>query len=129
MKIYEVSNDIILKMIHILNPNSSVLCDNNCTLLYYIERIFRCLAHQAWLETLLNCSYSLIVSTLYHGGFSTPLLKCLIEDEVEYKLQEMHEGIWKQHFGGKNHSKKSSMIQILLVNHARRRTKIYQKMW
>jgi len=38
-------------------------------------------------------SVVLIGDELYKRGFSTPLLKCLSQEQVEYVTKELHEGI------------------------------------
>jgi len=40
-----------------------------------------------------QCSrYTLINQDLYRRGYSTPLLKCITKDQVEYVLKEIHKG-------------------------------------
>ena len=36
---------------------------------------------------------------LYKRGFSMPYLKCVNEEEAKYILEEIHEGIWRDHAG------------------------------
>jgi len=36
---------------------------------------------------------------LYRRGFTTPLLKCLTQDQSEYVMNEMHRGIYGMHLG------------------------------
>nr|KYP48751.1 Transposon Ty3-I Gag-Pol polyprotein [Cajanus cajan] len=45
--------------------------------------------------------YSVIGNTLYRGGFSIPLLKCVDSEQAEYVLREIHEGICGAHSGGR----------------------------
>ncbi|PNX98240.1 gag-pol polyprotein [Trifolium pratense] len=45
-------------------------------------------------------SYCLMYDKLYKRGISIPLLKCIGEDDVDYVLREIHEGINGQHLGG-----------------------------
>lgn len=46
--------------------------------------------------------YTLIDDVLYKRGYLTPLLRCLNAEEVLYALQEVHEGMCRNHFGGKS---------------------------
>ena len=39
--------------------------------------------------------------TLYKQGFSTPILKCVGKEDVEYILREVHEGICGNHIGAR----------------------------
>jgi len=50
--------------------------------------------------------FTIINNKLYKRGFSMPLLKCLEPDEAQYVLTELHEGICRNHFGGKSLAKK-----------------------
>ncbi|MCI66261.1 hypothetical protein A2U01_0087519, partial [Trifolium medium] len=38
------------------------------------------------------CAYVILDGKLYRRGFSTPLLKCVDEGQVDYILNEIHEG-------------------------------------
>ena len=38
----------------------------------------------------------------YKRGFSCPYLRCLIPDEVDYVMREVHEGICKSHSGARS---------------------------
>jgi ribonuclease HI len=51
-------------------------------------------------------SYCLMRDKLYRRGLSDPLLRCIGENEVDYILREVHEGINGQHPGGKSLAKK-----------------------
>ncbi|GAU27977.1 hypothetical protein TSUD_373720 [Trifolium subterraneum] len=53
------------------------------------------------------CSYILLDDKLYRRGFSIPLLKCVEETRVEFILQEIHEGINRQHIGGRSLARKA----------------------
>ncbi|GAU42817.1 hypothetical protein TSUD_288450 [Trifolium subterraneum] len=56
------------------------------------------------------CSYVLLVlldDKLYRRGFSIPLLKCVEEARIEFILQEIHEGINRQHIGGRSLARKA----------------------
>lgn len=44
--------------------------------------------------------YLLLNDTLYKRSFTLPLLRCLLEEEADYVLQEIHEGICGSHSGG-----------------------------
>ena len=39
--------------------------------------------------------------TLYKGGFSTPILKCVGKEDANYVLREVHEGICGNHIGAR----------------------------
>ncbi|XP_017417482.1 uncharacterized protein LOC108328172 [Vigna angularis] len=45
--------------------------------------------------------YLLVGDSLYRRGFSTPLLKCLGEQEAHYVMDELHNGICGFHTGGR----------------------------
>ncbi|XP_061344902.1 uncharacterized protein LOC133290804 [Gastrolobium bilobum] len=47
-----------------------------------------------------SAHFCMMNSQLYKRGFSTPLLKCLSSDNVEYVLEEIHEGINGHHIDG-----------------------------
>jgi len=56
-------------------------------------------------DSALHCKAShflLIRQDLYKRGFSTPLLKCLGKTEVEYVMNETHNGVCGTHSGGSN---------------------------
>ncbi|MCI57242.1 hypothetical protein A2U01_0078493, partial [Trifolium medium] len=53
------------------------------------------------------CAYVILDSNLYRRGFSTPLLKCVEENKVDYILREIHEGINSQHLGGRSLARKA----------------------
>jgi len=50
--------------------------------------------------------YTIANGRLYRRGFSTPLLKCLNQDEADYILAEIHEGICGNHSGGRSLARK-----------------------
>jgi len=43
--------------------------------------------------------FLMIGNDLYKRGHSTPLLKCLLQQQVEYILRELHEGLCGLHCG------------------------------
>lgn len=45
--------------------------------------------------------YCLMGDDLYRRGYVTPLLKCLVEGEIEYVMRELHEGVCGRHTGGR----------------------------
>nr|KYP33730.1 Transposon Ty3-I Gag-Pol polyprotein [Cajanus cajan] len=45
--------------------------------------------------------YSVVTGELYRRGFSTPLLKCLDQQQADYVMREVHEGICGSHSGGR----------------------------
>ncbi|KAK3005789.1 hypothetical protein RJ639_016874 [Escallonia herrerae] len=50
--------------------------------------------------------YALVEGTLYKKSFSLTYLKCLRPSESIYALQEVHEGIYGQHLGGRTLAQK-----------------------
>ncbi|XP_068503606.1 uncharacterized protein [Phaseolus vulgaris] len=64
----------------------------------WMTPIVQCLEHDTCKpkeEKAMNqqCSrYTMINQDLYRRGYSTPLLKCITKDRVEYVLKEIHEG-------------------------------------
>ena len=46
--------------------------------------------------------FAMIDGALYKKGYNQPFLKCLNEGEAEYVLSEIHEGICRNHSGGKS---------------------------
>jgi len=50
--------------------------------------------------------YTVVNERLYRRRFSTPLLKCLTQDEADYILAEIHEGICGNHSGRRSLAKK-----------------------
>ena len=56
-----------------------------------------------------QCSrYTMINQDLYRRGYSRPLLKCITEEQAEYVLKEIHEGVCG------NHSKAQTMAAKVL---------------
>nr|KYP34029.1 Pro-Pol polyprotein [Cajanus cajan] len=45
--------------------------------------------------------YSVVAGELYRRGFSTPLLKCIDQQQADYVLREIHEGICGSHSGAR----------------------------
>ena len=43
--------------------------------------------------------FTILNDTLYKRGFSMPYLKCVNEDEAKYILEEVHEGVCRDHVG------------------------------
>ena len=43
--------------------------------------------------------FTILNDTLYKRGFSMPYLKCIDKDEAEYILEEIHDGICRDHAG------------------------------
>ena len=43
--------------------------------------------------------FILIKDVLYKRGFSRPYLRCLVPEEAEYVMREVHEGICGNHLG------------------------------
>ena len=46
--------------------------------------------------------FVLIKDVLYKRGFSRPYLRCLVPEEVEYVIREVHEGICGNHLGARS---------------------------
>ncbi|XP_027356898.1 uncharacterized protein LOC113866216 [Abrus precatorius] len=46
-------------------------------------------------------NYLLLGKDLYRRGISTPMLKCLDDDQASYVIKEIHEGIYGTHSGGR----------------------------
>ena len=47
-------------------------------------------------------SFALIKDVLYKRGFSRPYLRCLIPEEADYVMREVHEGICENHSGSRS---------------------------
>ncbi|XP_014500153.1 uncharacterized protein LOC106761149 [Vigna radiata var. radiata] len=45
--------------------------------------------------------FTMVGSDLYRRGFSSPLLKCLAGDEMQYVMNELHHGVCGFHTGGR----------------------------
>ena len=43
--------------------------------------------------------FTILNDTLYKRGFSMPYLKCVNEEEAKYILEEIHQGICRDHIG------------------------------
>ena len=43
--------------------------------------------------------FTILNGTLYKKGFSMPCLKCVDEKEAKYILEEIHEGVCREHAG------------------------------
>ena len=41
--------------------------------------------------------FTILNDTLYKRGFSMPYLKCVDKDEAKYILEEIHEGVYRDH--------------------------------
>ncbi|XP_061336678.1 uncharacterized protein LOC133283782 [Gastrolobium bilobum] len=54
-----------------------------------------------------SAHFCMVQGRLYKRGWSTPLLKCLNPDDVEYVLEEIHEGINGHHMGRHSLAKKA----------------------
>ena len=46
--------------------------------------------------------FTILNDTLYKRGFSMPYLKCVDEDEAKYILEEVHEGVCRDHVGSRS---------------------------
>lgn len=45
--------------------------------------------------------YCMIGDDLYRRGYVTPIMKCLSDEEANYVIRELHEGICERHTGGR----------------------------
>lgn len=45
--------------------------------------------------------YTLISQDLYKRGYSTPLLKCVMKEQGDYVMKELHEGMCGYHLGAR----------------------------
>ena len=43
--------------------------------------------------------FTILNDVLYKRGFSMPYLKCVDDDEAKYILEEIHEGVCRDHAG------------------------------
>ena len=50
--------------------------------------------------------YTMINEDLYRRGYSTPLLKCITIEQVEYVLTEIHQGVCGNHLGAQTMASK-----------------------
>ena len=46
--------------------------------------------------------FTILNDTLYKRGFSMPYLKCVDEEKAKYILEEIHEGVCRDHEGPKS---------------------------
>ncbi|XP_072076437.1 uncharacterized protein [Arachis hypogaea] len=46
--------------------------------------------------------YTIIVTELYKRGFTRPLLRCLNTTEAKLAIDEVHEGVYGTHIGGRS---------------------------
>ena len=53
--------------------------------------------------------FVLIKDVLYKRGFSRPYLRCLIPEEADYVMREVHEGVYR------NHSRSRSLVHKLIL--------------
>ena len=52
---------------------------------------------EAWKLRVRSARYVLMDKVLYKRGFSQPYLRCLVPDEANYVLREVHEGVCGNH--------------------------------
>lgn len=48
----------------------------------------------------------MIDGTLYRQGFLTPLLRCILKEEVEYVMSDVHEEVCENQLGGRSFTAK-----------------------
>ena len=65
---------------------------------------------------------------LYKRGFFTPILKCIVGEDANYVLREVHEGVCRNHIGARALDGKRLKVGVLLAHNAQRRNKTSQKM-
>ncbi|XP_027337420.1 uncharacterized protein LOC113851140 [Abrus precatorius] len=56
------------------------------------------LAKKVWMQA---AKYTILDKELYKRGISTPILKCLDEDQANYVMRKIYEGICGTHSGGR----------------------------
>ena len=61
---------------------------------------------------------------LYKRGFSRPYLRCLVLEEAEHIMREVHEGIYGNHSGARSLVHKLIRTGYLLAHHAEGCTKL-----
>ena len=49
-----------------------------------------------------SARFTIHQGTIYKRGFSTPILKCVGEEDANYVLREVHEGICGNHIGARS---------------------------
>jgi len=54
-----------------------------------------------WKVKIKATRFCLLGEVLYKRGYSEPLLKCLSKTEADYVLKEIHEGVCRDHSGGR----------------------------
>lgn len=69
-----------------------------------------------------SAKFVLVGEQLYHRGYSSPLQKCVIEDEASEVLKEIHEGIYRSHI------RSATQTRLFLAQHERRCKKISEQM-
>ena len=62
--------------------------------------------------------FVLIKDVMYKRGFSRPYLRCLGNEEADYVMREVHEGICRNHLGSRSLVHKVVRAGILLAYHA-----------
>ena len=56
----------------------------------------------------------IIVEKLYKMGKYTPMLRCVVEDEIELVIREVHEGACGSHISGRDLSRKIPRVDYYL---------------
>ena len=44
----------------------------------------------------------MIDGVLYRRGYTVPVVRCLDEDDADYVLREVHEGVCRNHYGARS---------------------------
>ena len=72
----------------------------------------------------------LMEDVLYKRGFSHPYLKCLVPDEANYIIREVHEGVCGNHSGAQSLVHKLTRVEYYLLTmqkDAQSYVKVYDK--
>ena len=48
-----------------------------------------------------SAKFTIHRGTLYKRGFFTPILKCIVREDADYVLREVHEGVCGNHIGAR----------------------------
>ena len=74
---------------------------------YLVDRIFPSDPNEASKLKTRSSRFTIHRGTLYRRGFSTPILKCIGKEDVNYMIREVHEGICGNHIGAKSLAEKT----------------------
>lgn len=82
---------------------------------------------EVWRLKIRVTRYTLIDDVLYKRGYSTPLLRYLNEEEVLHVLQEVYEGMCRNHFGGASSGLQNHTSRLFLAYNKTRCPQICEK--